>query len=195
MSKTFSRRLAALCMCMVAALCLVVLTGCNTGPTAEDVIKEGLASEFEQIVNQKGDDWDSMISEVESSQGDSLSQFGLTGEDFTKALLEGFAYEVTSVDVDEDSDTAVAHVTLTCKSMTDLQENLVTAMTNLQSDESLQSLSEDEIYAKVGETILQTVKDEPVRETTVDLTLNRDEEGTWTEDDSVSTEISNAMYS
>lgn len=187
------KKVTAWVMCVVTALCLVALPGCNSGESAADVITEGLSAELDQLVNQKGDDWDAMIASIEESQGTELATYGITAEDFTKALLGGFNYEITDVDVDEDSDTAVAHVTLTCKSLTDFNDKLTEAASNLMSDESITSLSQDELNTKIGETVLQVLNELKTKETELDLQINRDEDGVWSEDESVATEVANAM--
>lgn len=187
------KRIAALATCIVMSLCLVVLPGCSLGESAADVITEGLSAEFDQLVNQEGDDWDAMIASIEESQGAELQTFGITAEDFTKALLGGFNYEITDVDVDEDSDTAVAHVTLTCKSVSDFNEALTAAAEELMADESNATLTEEELYTKVGEVVIQTLDGLKTKETTLDLQINRDEDGVWTEDESVATEVANAI--
>lgn len=187
------KRIAALATCIVMSLCLVALPGCSSGESAADVITEGLSAEFDQLVKQEGDDWDAMIASIEESQGAELQTFGITAEDFTKALLGGFNYEITDVDVDEDSDTAVAHVTLTCKSVSDFNEALTAAAEELMADESNATLTEEELYTKVGEVVIQTLDGLKTKETTLDLQINRDEDGVWTEDESVATEVANAI--
>lgn len=187
------KKIAALLTCVVMSISLVALPGCSTGETAADVIREGLSSQLDQIVNQEGDDWDDLIADIQESEGEELQAFGITAEDFTKALLGGFEYEITDVDVDEDSDTAVAHVSLTCKSLVDFNEAFSAAAEQVMADEANSGLSEEELYLKIGETVISTLNGLKTKETTLDLQINRDEDGVWTEDESVSTEIANAM--
>ena len=116
------KKLTTLALILIAALSMLALCACNSGPSSEEVIREGLSEEFDMIVNKKGDDWDEMISDIEEEAD--LSMFGIDAEEFVNVLFDGFDYEITSVDVDEEDDTAVAHVTLTSKSMKDVMDAL-----------------------------------------------------------------------
>lgn len=163
-------------------------------PSSEEVIREGLSEEFDMIVNKKGDDWDEMISDIEEEAD--LSMFGIDAEEFVNVLFDGFDYEITSVDVDEEDDTAVAHVTLTSKSMKDVMDALEEAANDFMNDPAnYEGLSEDDLYKKVGELMMEAIRGVETREIDVDLECERDEDGNWTEADSVADEISNALLS
>lgn len=188
------KKLTTLALVLFAALSMLALCACNSGPSAEEVIREGLSEEFDMIVNRKGDDWDEMISDIEE-QAD-LSTFGIDAEEFVNTLFDGFDYEITSVDVDEDNDTAMAHVTLTAKSMKDVMDALESAANDFMNDPAnYEGLSEDEIYKKVGELMMDAIRGVETREIDVDLECERDEDGNWTESDSVEDEITNALLS
>lgn len=188
------KKLTTLALVLFAALSMLALCACNSGPSAEEVIREGLSEEFDMIVNKKGDDWDEMISDIEDEVD--LSMFDIDAEEFVSTLLDGFDYEITSVDVDEEDDTAVAHVTLTSKSMKDVMDALNQASEDFMSDPSnYTGLSEDEVYKKVGEMMMDAIRGVKTRDVDVDLECERDDDGNWTEADSVSDEISNALLS
>lgn len=176
------------------ALSMLALCACNNGPSSEEVIREGLSGELDTIVNKKGDDWDEMISDIEDEAD--LSQFGIDAEEFVGVLFDGFDYEITSVDVDEEDDTAVAHVTLTAKSMKDVMAALGQAADDFKSDpNNYAGLSEDELYKKVGELMMDAIRGVETQNVDVDLECERDEDGNWTEADSVADEITNALMS
>lgn len=157
-------------------------------------IREGLSGELDTIVNKKGDDWDEMISDIEDEAD--LSQFGIDAEEFVNVLFDGFDYEITSVDVDEEDDTAVAHVTLTSKSMKDVMTALQQAADDFMGDpNNYAGLSEDELYKKVGELMMDAIRGVETQNVDVDLECERDEDGNWTEADSVADEITNALMS
>lgn len=184
----------ALALILIAALSMFALCACNNGPSAEEVIREGLSEEFDMIVNKKGDDWDEMISDIEDEAD--LSQFGIDAEEFVNVLFDGFDYEITSVDVDEEDDTAVAHVTLTSKSMKDVMAALEQAADDFTSDpNNYAGLSEDDIYKKVGELMMDAIRGVETQNVDVDLECERDEDGNWSEADSVADEITNALMS
>ncbi len=69
------KKLTTLALILIAALSMLALCACNNGPSAEEVIREGLSEEFDMIVNKKGDDWDEMISDIEDEAD--LSTFGI----------------------------------------------------------------------------------------------------------------------
>lgn len=188
------KKLTTLALILIAALSMLALCACNSGPSSEGVIREGLSEEFDMIVNKKGDDWDEMISDIEEEAD--LSMFGIDAEEFVNVLFDGFDYEITSVDVDEEDNTAVAHVTLTSKSMKDVMDALEEAANDFMNDPAnYEGLSEDDLYKKVGELMMEAIRGVETREIDVDLECERDEDGNWTEADSVADEISNALLS
>ena len=188
------KKLTTLALILIAALSMFALCACNNGPSSEEVIREGLSEEFDMIVNKKGDDWDEMVSDIEDEAD--LATFGIDADELVNALFDGFDYEITSVDVDEDNGTAVAHVTLTSKSMKDVYDALNQASEDFMSDpSSYAGLSEDEIYKKAGELLMEAIRGVETREFDVDLECERDEDGNWTESDSVEDEITNALLS
>lgn len=188
------KKLTTLALILIAALSMLALCACNNGPSAEEVIREGLSEEFDMIVNKKGDDWDEMISDIEDEAD--LSTFGIDAEEFVNVLFDGFDYEITSVDVDEEDDTAVAHVTLTSKSMKDVMAALEQAADDFTSDpNNYAGLSEDDIYKKVGELMMDAIRGVETQNVDVDLECERDEDGNWSKADSVADEITNALMS
>lgn len=134
------KKLTTLALVLFAALSMLALCACNSGPSAEEVIREGLSEEFDMIVNKKGDDWDEMISDIED-------EVDLSSEDF------------------------------------------------MSDPSNYTGLSEDEVYKKVGEMMMDAIRGVKTRDVDVDLECERDEDGNWTEADSVSDEISNALLS
>lgn len=191
---TMKKKLTTLALILIAALSMFALCACNNGPSSEEVIRESLSEEFDMIVNKKGDDWDEMISDIEDEAD--LSQFGIDAEEFVNVLFDGFDYEITSVDVDEEDDTAVAHVTLTSKSMKDVMAALEQAANDFTSDpNNYAGLSEDELYKKVGELMMDAIRGVKTQNVDVDLECERDEDGNWSEADSVADEITNALMS
>ena len=188
------KKLTTLALVLIAALSMFALCACNNGPSSEEVIREGLSGELDTIVNKKGDDWDEMISDIEDEAD--LSQFGIDAEELVNVLFDGFDYEITSVDVDEEDNTAVAHVTLTAKSMKDVMAALEQVADDFTSDpNNYAGLSEDELYKKVGELMMDAIRGVESREIDVDLECERDEDGNWTGADSVEDEITNALMS
>lgn len=188
------KKLTTLALILIAALSMFALCACNNGPSSEEVIRKGLSEEFDMIVNKKGDDWDEMVSDIENEAG--LSTFGIDAKEFVSVLFDGFAYKITAVDVNEKDGTAVAHVTLTSKSMKDVMAALGQAADDFKSDpNNYAGLSEDDMYKKVGKLMMDAIRGVKTREIDVDLECERDKDGNWAEADSVAGEIANALMS
>ena len=56
-------------------------------------------------------------------------------------------------------------------------------------------MSEDDIYKKVGELMMDAIRGVETQNVDVDLECERDEDGNWSEADSVADEITNALMS
>ena len=48
------KKLTTLALVLFAALSMLALCACNSGPSSEEVIREGLSEEFDMIVNKRG---------------------------------------------------------------------------------------------------------------------------------------------
>lgn len=167
-------RIVLVSVCSVLlVLAGIALSSC--GPNHEQAIRDSLTQELESIKNLE----ESYLSQLTSdSDVSELSQFGIDPNEFFKQLLDGFDYQIQSVTV--DGETADATVVISMKSMSDFAANLEQSMQDLLADESLTSLSEDEIYAKVGESIMNDVTELPVTQfdpVTITYQLTDD---TWT---------------
>ena len=92
------------------AACLLVLTGCG-GPSAEQLIREDLEAQFAEV---KADN-EEMIEAIESSAGENFDSLGIEPKEFMNTYLDGFAYTINEITVEDK--TANANVTVTAKSM------------------------------------------------------------------------------
>ena len=146
MKKLKTGALATLIACAMAA-CLG-LVACSSGPTDEEVIKEGIASELDPIKNLDDATLDEILSEA-GSEFAMLESMGIDSKTLVKSYLDGFDYTIDSVEVDGDS--AKATLTATCKSFTDAStkaEELAEAFGEQMTDEQLASMTQDDITAK-----------------------------------------------
>lgn len=94
----------------------IALVGCSSGPSDEEVIRQGVSEELAAI--KAGDD--ELISSVEEGAGEDLKTLGIDARDFMSAYLDGFDYSVGDVKVDGDS--ATVHLSITCRSMGEATE-------------------------------------------------------------------------
>ena len=173
----------------VLVACVVVLSGCG-GPSIEELITEDLTTQFDEVKNG-GDDF---LSGLEEASGDEFEQLGIDPKEYAKTYLEGFDYEIGDVTVDEDKGVATAEVSITCKSMNKIVEDFST-----QYQEKVAALdtvpSDDELYKMAGQVMVDVTKATEPRKTTVIFKYTCNDDGEWSADDSVNSEMMNAMMS
>ena len=186
----------------VLVACVVVLSGCG-GPSIEELITEDLTTQFDEVKNG-GDDF---LSGLEEASGDEFEQLGIDPKEYAKTYLEGFDYEIGDVTVDEDKGVATADVTvdedkgvataevsITCKSMNKIVEDFST-----QYQEKAAALdtvpSDDELYKMAGQVMVDVTKATEPRKTTVIFKYTCNDDGEWSADDSVNSEMMDAMLS
>lgn len=183
------KRILAIPLVAIAAMCMVLLGACSSGPTAEELIKEDLASQFDEV---KKDDSD-FVKGVESASGDSFDKLGIDSGEFAKAYLDGFDYKIGSVKVNGDKGTAKANVTVTCKSMAQIIDAF-TAAVDAETD-SMASMSEDDIYKRCGELMMKATQDTKAKKTKCTFTYKLNKDNAWEADDSATNEMIDAMLS
>ena len=106
----------------------IALVGCSSGPSDEEVIRQGVSEELAAI--KAGDD--ELISSVEEGAGEDLKTLGIDARDFMSAYLDGFDYSVGDVKVDGDS--ATVHLSITCRSMGEATEAFMGAYGDALAD-------------------------------------------------------------
>lgn len=154
--------LAAAVAAMMLTFGCMALAGCSQ-PSAEDVIRDGLTKELDQVKNLDGE----LMSEVGAMDAASeLETYGITAQSFMETYFDGFDYSIDEVTIDEnDKNKATAVVTLKVKSLTDVYTKITEASTEFASGADVASMSEDELNQKVGEIVLQAITDVPATET------------------------------
>lgn len=193
------KRITIVAITLLAVLSMVALGGCSLfGPSAEDVIRKGIASDFDSVLDPSSETYQEIIDMFDESG--ELDELGVDPEEFMASLLGDFTYDITSVEVDEENDSAVAYVTISCKSLGDASTRIEELSTDwlegLYSDpEAAASYTEDDLMKQYGELVMQALDETSVRSVDVELKCNRDSDGVWSEDDSVADEIERAMMS
>lgn len=168
------------------ALGLAACSGDN-GPSAEALIKDDLTTNFNEV-NADSDDF---VESIEDVSGDELEQLGVDSTEFTKAFLHGFDYKIGKIVVDEDKGVATAKVTIICKSMQDIVEATSEAAT--AEADSLQSLSEEEVYKRVGAMMLEAAQNAEVKSTKCTFTYRCNSDDEWEAGDDAEEQIYKAM--
>lgn len=149
-SGKISHVLAAAFVALCLALAGGVLSAC--GPDHEQAIRDALTQELDSIKNLD----EEFMAELSADENiASLEEFGIDPTEFFKSYLSGFDYRIESVTV--NGETADATVVLTIKSFNEFNTAINDALTQLLEDESVYTMSEDELYGTIGDTVMGAV--------------------------------------
>ena len=174
MNKHLSRIISGLAALALALTCCIGTAACTPEKSPEEVIRETLSTELERF-KELDDDTMAELMEGMGTTTDALEQFGITGEEMLTATLDGFDYEVGTIDVDDDGETATAEVSITFKDVAALPGELETAMGELIEDPEIISLATDQdaLYARLGEEVMDVMTNLGTKTSTVDLDLTK----------------------
>lgn len=146
------KTIAAISSALLLAFTLCAACGCQ--PSNEEVIRETVAKEFDAY---KGAD-DAVVSELGSvADQEGLSELGISGDEFAKAVLKGFDYSIDGISVDGNS--ATVSMTVTSKSKSDFESKLNDAVTSFVNEPGTESLTAEEKNAKMGQIAMQAFED------------------------------------
>ena len=162
------KTVVAACLAAVA-LSVGALSLGACGPSAEEVVRQGVADELERL---KTND-EALLDELAADSGvDQLATYGIDAKSFIAAYLDGFDYRIDEVKVDGDS--ATATVVLTCKKFDAFAQALTETTTELAEDEQTAELDADQINEKVGQLVLEALGSvEPTESNPVELPFTR----------------------
>ena len=167
--KRIALRTAAGSLCAALALvCWLVLAGCSTGPSAEELIREDISSALDEV---KSLDDDTVEELVESMDAASLEPYGIDGKELIRSMVDGFDYTIDAVTVDEEAGTATAELTVTSKSMAELYGAMDDIIGELLSGSDMLELisDEDALNKRTGELIMEAVAKIEPSEKTIEL--------------------------
>lgn len=176
-----------------ALACALALGGCGLfGPSPEQIVRDGLASDFDMLLDEESQARQTMVSNLESTGA--LSGLGVDTQGFLNALLEGMEYEIASVEVDDEAKTATATVELTCKSLTDVATRAQELLNQRAADAGEAAISPEETLAWMGECLMQAAQEDAPESVELELDCSSDDEGTWSADDSVAAAVAGALF-
>lgn len=165
----------------------LTITGC--GKSDEEVVREGVARELDQIKNMDPEFIESIAAD---SLGNQFEAYGIDTTEFMRTYFAGFDYTIDNVTV--DGDTAVATVTLTCKSFTEIYTAITDKATELSTNSDIGNMSEDEVNQLIGTTIMDAVGSVTATQTApVDLTFQLNG-NTWEPTASCLSALENALF-
>ena len=175
-----------------ALACALALGGCGLfGPSPEQIVRDGLASDFDMLLDEESQARQTMVSNLESTGA--LSGLGVDTQGFLNAMFEGMEYEIASVEVDDEAKTATATVELTCKSLTDVATRAQELLNQRAADAGETAISPEETLAWMGECLMQAAREDAPESVELELDCSSDDEGTWSADDSVAAAVAGAL--
>lgn len=145
---------------------IIALNGC--GPSDEERITEALTTELETIKNHDDQFVRSLISE-DTQQA--LQNVNINAETFCASLLDGFDYQINSIDVDKD--TAQASVTITCKNLSDATNTLKSDAEASSENGTGTNLTDDKLSQTIAENSLDYLQNaQPKQHDPITITLS-----------------------
>lgn len=169
----------------VLALSVSLVLGACSSPSPEEVIREDLTANLDRVKELD----DATVEELVSSMGSlGLETYGIEASDVVRSLLDGFDYTIDDITVDDEGTSAVASVSVTCKSASDFTERINQAATDLatelMNDPSGLELLSDEgaLNARIGEVVMETLDEVELQQTSIEIDYSKTDDG-WTASD------------
>ncbi len=169
----------------VLALSVGLVLGACSGPSPEEAIREDLAANLDRVKELD----DATVEELVGSMGTlGLETYGIEASDVVRSLLDGFDYTIDDITVDDEGTSAVASVSVTCKSASDFTERINQAATDLATElmndpSGLELLSdEDALNARIGEVVMETLDEVELQQTSIEIDYSKTDDG-WTASD------------
>lgn len=150
----------ALFALLVSCSCMF-LAGC--AENSEEAVRNAVTNELDEIKNFDTEEIEAFASE--STEFAALSSYGITATAAYEAIFSDFDYAIEEVKVDGDK--ATVGIKFTTKDLNKFQSALVAAAQQADADGSLEGLTQTELNAKIGDLVINTIKDLPTTETQV----------------------------
>ncbi|WP_317415280.1 hypothetical protein [Thermophilibacter provencensis] len=169
----------------VLALSVGLVLGACSSPSPEEAIREDLTANLDRVKELD----DATVEELVSSMGSlGLETYGIEASDVVRSLLDGFDYTIDDITVDDEGTSAVASVSVTCKSASDFTERINQAATDLATElmndpSGLELLSDEEaLNARIGEVVMETLDEVELQQTSIEIDYSKTDDG-WTASD------------
>ena len=173
--RTVSKRVTTVLMLALAAALCLSLVAC--GKSDEDVVREGVTKELEELKNLDDATLDLLI----GSAAANFEASGIDSKEFFRAWLDGFDYSVDKVSV--NGNTATASVTITCKQMGDIMEKF---------EASRSGLTQEERAEQDGSLLMSATRETSKKTTSIDLPCIKNG-NTWNLSPASMTELNKAL--
>ena len=162
----------------VLAAAVLVLAGCG-GPKAEDVIREGVTTEFDKIKNLDDSLIDEMTSEMDDEEASAFSELGIDMKDYLKSYFAGFDYEVGEIEVDEDAGTGAVQMKASCKSLERIVADFADQFQAKLSEVDPTNVTEDDLLKMGGQLFMDITDTAEMRDVEFTLSVEKDSDGNW----------------
>lgn len=169
----------------VLALSVGLVLGACSGPSPEEAIREDLTANLDRVKELD----DATVEELVGSMGTlGLETYGIEASDVVRSLLDGFDYTIDDITVDDEGTSAVASVSVTCKSASNFTERINQAATDLATElmndpSGLELLSdENALNARIGEVVMETLDEVELQQTSIEIDYSKTDDG-WTASD------------
>lgn len=173
----------------LALACSVCLSACG-GPSTEGLIRQNLTEAFDEVNPQD----EELLKSVEESGGGQFELLDIDPEAFMEAYLDGFTYEITDIAVDEENKIATGTVDVEMKSVTEIMAEFSTAFEDyISSIDPAAVPSEEELFQKGGELLMQAVTDAKPQKSEVIIDYKKNDDGEWEPEEDAEMALIDAM--
>lgn len=168
------------CLLCSLLVCALVLVGCGAGSGSadEEAISKDLATQLDAFKSSSSE----KLADSLKANADVFTTLGITSDDFTKTLMDGFTYNIDSVTVDSKAGNATAKVSVTTKTVAGalkaLANNIPTAVGKLTVDDLS---SEAKLYNFLGKQLLEAAKSADTETAELTFTYSKTSSG-WSMD-------------
>ncbi len=119
---------------------------------------------------------------ADEEMADIFEKAGITAEDYGRPLADKIKIAIGDITVSDDASTATAVVTMDLPDFKALSENMDAALED--ATEEISGMTQEEIYKKLGEIMVQEVSNPDLPVASTDYTFNYTKTGdTWAMDD------------
>ena len=184
--KTFARPVAFVLSVLIA----LALAACNFGPSAEEIIRDGISERMDQLSDPQSQAYQDMVNSLSGAEG--IDELGLDANEVVDSLFGELTYEIGDIEVDDEAGTATAQVSVTCRSLTDVTTRFLTsALGDMGS--LIGTSTQEDMLTQAGDLFMDALEQTDPQQTDLELSCTEGEENVWTLDESATNAIASAL--
>lgn len=174
------RSIIAILASALLVLGATALAGCAAPEDSEQLIREDLVSELDQIKNADEATVKEVAESMESamaSQAAQMEAMGISPEEIASSMFEGFDYAIDDIKVAGEE--AVAEVTVTARDFSEFATGVAEMASNAMADpQQFAGMTKEQVMTAMGDQFKQILADLPLSETDISLDYEK-KDGTW----------------